>query len=138
MPVSASLRLLVLERDEYRCVYCLTTQENSGEQLQIDHIIPVASGGTSTRDNLCSCCAKCNNNKWTKTQAIDPLTNERVPLFHPLQQNWPDHFAWDQSGTLIVGLTPSGRATVNALQLNNATIVRARRRWVEVGWHPPA
>ena len=137
MPVSASLRLIVLEQDEYRCVYCLTTQENSGQQLQIDHITPAASGGATTLDNLCACCAKCNNHKWTKTQAVDPLTNERTLLFHPLQQSWQDHFAWDQSGTLIVGLTSNGRATVDALQLNNPTIVRARRRWVEAGWHPP-
>jgi len=29
------------------------------------------------------------------------------------------------------------RATVEALQMNNPTVVRARRRWASAGWHPP-
>ena len=37
----------------------------------------------------------------------------------------------------IVGITAVGRATVQALKLNRSTLVAARRRWVEVGWHPP-
>lgn len=35
------------------------------------------------------------------------------------------------------GLTPTGRATVVALHLNRATLVRARQAWSHVGWHPP-
>jgi hypothetical protein len=36
-----------------------------------------------------------------------------------------------------MGLTPTGRATIVTLQMNNPAIVRARRRWVSAGWHPP-
>ena len=36
-----------------------------------------------------------------------------------------------------MGLTAVGRATIVALNMNNAVIVYARRRWVSVGWHPP-
>ncbi|MBP8947841.1 MAG: HNH endonuclease [Candidatus Promineofilum sp.] len=138
MTVSASLRRLVFERDGYGCVYCLTTQENSGQPLQIDHIEPTAKGGATTLDNLCSCCASCNYHKSAKQDAPDPLTTSLTPLFHPLQQDWQEHFVWDESSTVIVGLTPCGRATIVALQMNNDLIVRARRRWVEGGWHPPA
>jgi hypothetical protein len=60
-----------------------------------------------------------------------------VQLFHPLSQQWRDHFAWDESNTLIIGLTACGRATIIALKMNNEAVVRARRRWVEAGWHPP-
>lgn len=35
-------------------------------------------------------------------------------------------------------LTPVGRATVEALQLNNEFIMPARRHWVMAGWHPPS
>jgi hypothetical protein len=42
------------------------------------------------------------------------------------------------AGTHILGMSPSGRATVVALKLNNAEIVSARLLWVGVGWHPPA
>jgi len=58
-------------------------------------------------------------------------------LFNPRTQRWLDHFAWDDRDTRIVGLTPTGRATVDALKLNNAYIVPARRLWVQAGWHPP-
>jgi len=61
-----------------------------------------------------------------------------VPLFNPRRQRWLDHFSWSDDGTRVVGITPAGRATVMALRLNNAEIVAARRRWVAVGWHPPA
>jgi hypothetical protein len=66
------------------------------------------------------------------------LTGEIVPLFNPRQQRWSEHFAWSADGTQITGLTIIGRATVVALQMNNATIIPARRRWAAAGWHPPA
>jgi hypothetical protein len=57
-------------------------------------------------------------------------------LFHPRQQRWYEHFAWSQDGTRIIGLTPCGRATVEALQLNRMTVVAARGLWVIFGQHP--
>jgi hypothetical protein len=64
-----------------------------------------------------------------------PLTY--VSLYNPRTQSWPEHFAWSGDGILILGLTAIGRATVNALRLNNVDIVAARHLWVSVGWHPP-
>ena len=63
--------------------------------------------------------------------------SELVPLFDPRRQTWSEHFEWSNNATLIVGLTPSGRATVVALHLNRPSLVLARREWVAVGWHPP-
>jgi hypothetical protein len=40
-------------------------------------------------------------------------------------------------GTHIVGLTPTGRATVLALRLNNDYVVEARVLWIARQWHPP-
>jgi len=137
MPIPAALRRLVAARDQQRCAYCLTTEENCGLQMHIDHIIPEKAGGPTTADNLCLACFSCNVHKSAQQAAVDPLTGETVRLFHPLRQRWRDHFAWDESQTHIVGLTPDSRATVIALRLNNPTIVRARRRWVSAGWHPP-
>lgn len=68
---------------------------------------------------------------------IDPLTGETVLLFNPRKQSWQDHFAWEERGERIIGLTAVGRATVVALRMNNEVIVPARRRWVAAGWHPP-
>ena len=60
-----------------------------------------------------------------------------VRLFDPRRQVWQEHFRWTEQGDQIVGLTPTGRATVTALQLNRPSLVKARRLWALVGWHPP-
>jgi hypothetical protein len=101
------------------------------------HLVPEAAGGQTAAENLCLACFSCNVHKGAQQIGVDPLSGETVFLFHPVRQRWPDHFTWDESRTQIVGLTPCGRATVAALQLNNPTVVRARRRWVDAGWHPP-
>jgi hypothetical protein len=46
-----------------------------------------------------------------------------VPLFHPNQQEWAEHFAWNDDATEIMGLTPIGRATIAALKMNRPQIV---------------
>jgi hypothetical protein len=137
MAIPPAVRGLIAERDKRRCVYCLTTEENCGLRMHVDHIIPEIAGGPSTSDNVCLACFSCNVCKAAQQTAIDPLTGETVPLFHPVHQQWRTHFTWDESQTQIVGLTSCGRATVAALHMNNPTVVRARRRWVSAGWHPP-
>jgi 5-methylcytosine-specific restriction enzyme A len=57
-PVSRRIRKLVLERDEYACVEC-----GSSKELQIDHAIPVHSGGPNCIENLRTLCATCNLEK---------------------------------------------------------------------------
>ncbi len=124
--------------DDGQCVYCHTSVANTGQPLTIDHIIPESRGGQITFDNLCLACRSCNEFKGGAISAVDPLTGELVPLFHPRQHIWDEHFIWTPSGLQVVGLTAIGRATVVALNMNNAVIVDARKRWVNVGWHPPA
>jgi hypothetical protein len=105
--------------------------------MQVDHIHPESQGGASDDDNLCWCCGECNSYKGDLTTALDPLTGDTVPLFHPNRQHWLEHFAWTEEGSRIEGLTPVGRATVDALRLNRPWLVYARQRWITVGWHPP-
>jgi len=138
MSSPAALYRLIAERDQHRCAYCLTTEENCGLQMHVDHIIPEAVGGLSTADNLCLACFSCNVHKGAQQDGLDPVSGKMVLLFHPLRQRWAEHFAWDESRTQIIGLTASGRATVARLCMNNPSIVRARQRWVSAGWHPPA
>lgn len=108
-----------------------------GYLLHIDHIIPEAAGGPSTEDNLWLACCVCNNAKGAQTSRVDLVTSAEALLFNPRKQVWVEHFAWSKDGTLIIGLTPTGRVTVLALQLNAPFRVHTRQRWVAVGWHPP-
>lgn len=105
--------------------------------MHVEHIIPLSRGGTSDETNLWLACAWCNSYKGDRTHALYPVTGEEVPLFNPRTQHWSDHFQWSEDGIRIIGLTPTGRATVLALQLNNEFTLPARRHWVLAGWHPP-
>jgi hypothetical protein len=105
--------------------------------MEIDHIIPEALGGSTEEENLWLACSLCNCHKGDRAGAAEPLTGAIVAFFNPRRQAWHEHFSWIDFGTRIAGLTPVGRATVAALKLNRNSLVRARRRWVAVGWHPP-
>jgi 5-methylcytosine-specific restriction endonuclease McrA len=52
----------VFARDKHVCKKC-----NSIEDLQVDHIIPLAKGGSNDLDNLQILCRKCNREKWVYT-----------------------------------------------------------------------
>jgi hypothetical protein len=135
--IPQATRERVAHQAVFRCGYCLTQECVSGVPLTLEHLIPRAKGGANTEENLWLSCRLCNETKGIQTEALDPETGELVPLFNPRQQRWGDHFMWSECGTLVVGKTPIGRATLIALSLNSEFRVRARALWVEVGWHPP-
>ena len=135
--IPASLRRRVREQANYHCGYCLRTEELSGERMTLEHIYPESRGGPTNEQNLWLACRRCNEFKGTQTHSRDPLTGKRVRLFNPRTQLWIEHFVWDESEIAIQGTTPTGRATVVALRLNNPEIVIARRLWVAAGWWPP-
>ncbi|MGH9801624.1 MAG: HNH endonuclease [Blastocatellia bacterium] len=132
------LRQRVADSSKHRCGYCLSEQQYSIDKFEIEHIIPLALGGTNDESNLWLSCGGCNNHKWMKVSGLDPDSGEDVPLFNPRTQQWAEHFRWDETCLFIIGRTPIGRATVVALRLNNELAVRVRGHWVNVGWHPPA
>jgi hypothetical protein len=135
--LSAALRRLVADRGQYCCEYCRTQARYSADALTVDHIIPRSLGGSTTADNLALCCYGCNQHKSRRTAAADPIADARVRLFHPRQQRWGAHFAWNDDFTLMLGLTPTGRATIAALQLNRPGLVNLRRVLYAIGEHPP-
>lgn len=51
--------------------------------MHLEHIIPLAAGGTSAEENLWLACPLCNGYKGIQTQAVDADTGELIPLFHP-------------------------------------------------------
>jgi hypothetical protein len=119
------------------CEYCRAPSRYSASPFSIDHVIPQARGGATVNDNLAYACQGCNSFKYTKTTAIDPISNVEVPLFHPRRQRWSEHFAWNADATLIIGVTATGRATVEALRLNRQELVNLRRVLYQMAEHPP-
>jgi hypothetical protein len=108
-----------------------------GVTFEVDHIAPRSMGGAPVLENLCLCCPMCNRHKATRTRMADPLTLAMTRLFHPGLDTWEDHFEWSERGSRVVGRTPVGRATVEALRMNRRQMVELRRYWVETGRHPP-
>lgn len=135
--IPKALRDRIAAQARYRCGYCLTSSRIVGTPLEIEHILPESLGGSSEEENLWLACTLCNNHKGNRIAAVDPLTGKAVSLFDPRRQRWAEHFGWTSSGDRIVGLTTTGRATVIALNLNRTSLVRSRRKWISVGWHPP-
>ena len=61
-PLPARLREAVFDRDGEVCAYCLTTDG----PFEIDHIHPVAKGGSDDLENLTVSCKSCNRSKRDK------------------------------------------------------------------------
>jgi hypothetical protein len=99
--------------------------------FQIDHIIPLKHGGNSEAENLALSCYYCNSRKGPNLAGIDPASNSIVPLFHPRQQEWSEHFSW--SGPLLRGNTPAGRATIAVMCINDPDRVAHRRDATQLG-----
>lgn len=62
-PIPRKLRHEVFQRDGYRCRECGASKDETS--LEIDHIVPVARGGTNDIDNLQTLCRECNRMKHT-------------------------------------------------------------------------
>lgn len=62
-PIPRKLRHEVFKRDGYRCRECGSSKDETS--LEIDHIVPVAKGGTNDIDNLQTLCRECNQKKHT-------------------------------------------------------------------------
>jgi HNH endonuclease len=135
--IPSALRQRVAAQARHRCGYCLTSEAIVGTPMEIDHIIPQSLGGPTEEENLWLACSLCNDHKSDRIAALDPLTGTIVRLFDPRHQVWREHFAWTAEGDRLVGVTPTGRATIAALHLNRPSLVKARQAWVSVGWHPP-
>lgn len=134
--ISSSMRNRVAERAGHCCEYCQSQELILGMPFEIEHIVPKAAGGETEENNLCLACPRCNRYKGIQQEGPDFQSELPVPLFNPRQHDWNEHFSWTPDGLHIDGLTPIGRATIAALQMNNPFVVYARRIWVSMGWHP--
>lgn len=135
--VTAKQKQIIEQRAHSRCECCKCRKDYASHTFNIEHIIPLSSGGKTSMDNLALACSGCNGCKSSKLQAIDPLSKLKTALFNPRQQKWQDRFIWSTNSLNIVGITPVGRATVNALRLNRPGVVNLRRIMLPADLPPP-
>lgn len=137
LSIPADVRRRVKERARDYCEYCRSSLRFAIQSFSIEHIIPRSRGGRDTEGNLALSCQGCNNHKYNRIECLDAVTGKRVSLFNPRSQKWRDHFSWNEDFSLVIGVTPTGRATVEALRLNRSGLVNLRRLLYEAGEHPP-
>ncbi|MGB0383761.1 MAG: HNH endonuclease [Ardenticatenaceae bacterium] len=128
---------LIAVRAGHRCEYCRAPEIIFNTSFEVDHIKPIAKGGTNDPINYALACRICNGHKSAALGAIDPLSQQLVSLFNPRQQAWEDHFeVQDKSPFKIVGKTPTGRASVERLQFNAPRQLTARALWIKLALFP--
>lgn len=135
--VPAALRAEVRKRAKSLCEYCHIDETWQYVPFTIDHVVPISAGGSTEWENLALACFHCNRYKGDATQAADPATGQTMPFFNPRTQHWDEHFIWSSNKLQIIALTATGRATLQALNLNRERVRRIREADVAVGRHPP-
>jgi hypothetical protein len=130
-----ALRDLVRRRAGDACEYCRMPQRFYRARFQVEHVIARQHGGPTVPDNLALACQHCNSHEGPNLAGIDPDTGAMVPLFLPRRDAWDAHFMW--SGHVLVGRTPTGRATVAVLAINADVYLSVRAALLMEGEFPP-
>lgn len=81
--LSAELREAVRERANSLCEYCHTDERWQLVQFTVDHIVPLADGGSDDLENLALACFHCNRRKSDKQTVDDP--NRRSMIRSPVK-----------------------------------------------------
>ncbi|MFT3769021.1 MAG: HNH endonuclease signature motif containing protein [Minicystis sp.] len=110
-----------------RCEYCGMPQAGQEATFHVDHVVPRRDGGPTTLDNLALACVSCSLRKGARTEARDPHSGEPAAMFNPRAYRWEDHFELAANHS-ICGKTPTGRASVELLQMNRPAAIEIRRR----------
>lgn len=69
MALSKRIRFEVFKRDGFTCQYCGRRPDDGVTVLEVDHIHPLAAGGSNDEMNLITACQECNNGKRAKLLA---------------------------------------------------------------------
>lgn len=82
---------------------------------EVDHIISLKHGGSTTAENLAYACMICNRFKGANVGSLD-AAGSLVRLFSPRTDRWEEHFR--VRGSVIEPLTGVAEVTARLLRLN--------------------
>lgn len=120
MALSKRSRFEVLRRDNFTCRYCHETTT----PLTIDHVLPVALGGTDEPTNLVTACRDCNAGK--SSTAPDSVLVADVDA---------DALRWSRARSVAIARLAGERADAEAAR---RPFVEAWLRWDVSGGFLPA
>ena len=134
--MSPAVRSLVRLRAGERCEYCqLRESDYPLLSFHVEHIVPKKHHGNDDPINLAWSCLECNLAKSSNLSGRDLVTGRVVVLFNPRRQRWTRHFVWEAAW--LVGKTPSGRVTVDVLDINAPHRIDLRELLILAGDFPP-
>lgn len=129
--------VLVAGRAAHCCEYCHAPEAIFNVPFEVDHIKPTTKGGIDHEANWALACRACNLYKSNIENVIDPLTQQKTPLFKPRLQVWDEHFeVQEEKGFRIEGKTAVGRVTSKQLRMNSSLQLAARTQWAKLGLFP--
>lgn len=102
MAVSKRLRYEILRRDRFTCRYCGASAPDA--PMRVDHVTPVALGGTDHPSNLVAACEPCNSGKTSTIEGfVDAVQDDSVPpslevLTDEVERLWIDAYTSVYSG----------------------------------------
>jgi len=135
--IPEAIQAQVRRRANFLCEYCHASELWQYVRFTVDHVIPLTQGGEEGIGNLALACFHCNRRKSNHVIGFDAQSGIDVPLFQPRRDRWNDHFSWSADSCLILGLTPTGRATIAILDLNRDRVIPIRAADRQIGRHPP-
>lgn len=135
--MASKLHTQVWQRAQSICEYCRMPQQFDPLPHEVDHIISRKAGGPTQLHNLALACFSCNNHKGPNLSGIDPEGDpeKAVQLYHPRKDDWREHLEWQ--GAVLIGRTPTGRETIEILQINLPMRVELRQWLIAAGVFPP-
>ncbi|MEQ8209544.1 MAG: HNH endonuclease signature motif containing protein [Lacipirellulaceae bacterium] len=124
--MDAATQARVRERANGQCEYCRLPDLFTTIPFHVEHVIAQVHQPKDSESNLAWACPHCNWNKGPNLSTLDPETKEKVDLFNPRVDHWSEHFAVKDYE--IIGLTPTGRGTVELLKMNRPERIEVRRQ----------
>jgi HNH endonuclease len=93
-PIGKRLRFEIYKRDRFRCVYCGRTPTEA--VLEVDHLVPVAGGGTDDPENLFTACRDCNAGKSDRplTSALPQVRRDEIQELAERVEQMRAYQAW--------------------------------------------
>ncbi len=83
-PISKSIRFEVFKRDSFTCQYC--GRKAPDVLLNVDHIEPIADGGTNDFLNLITSCRDCNSGKSKRRLSDTTVIDKQRAQLEELQE----------------------------------------------------
>jgi hypothetical protein len=83
--IGARLRFEILRRCNFACYYCGIPAALGAKVLHVDHVIPVALGGTNDPWNLVAACWDCNAGKTNGVPSAELVRRVREDHYYYLE-----------------------------------------------------